>query len=55
MEYKGCKINIRVAGMEGYEAAIMNADGKLIKKVYSRTGEDDALAVAREYIDANVA
>jgi hypothetical protein len=51
MEYQGYKISTRVAGMEGYEASIVNAEGRHCGKVYSRESEDLAIAAAREFID----
>jgi len=55
MEYQGYKINIRVAGMEGFEATIVDAKGCTCGKVYSRVSEDGAIAEARTYIDKKVA
>jgi hypothetical protein len=51
MEYQGYKITTRVAGMEGFEAAIVDPQGKHCGKVYSRDSEDLAIAAAREFID----
>jgi len=55
MEYQGFKINIRVAGMEGFEATIIDANGCPCGKVYSRVSEDGAVAEARAFIDKKVA
>jgi hypothetical protein len=51
MEYQGFKINIRIAGMEGFEATIVDANGCPCGKVYSRVSEDGAVAEARAFID----
>jgi hypothetical protein len=55
MEYQGFKISTRVAGMEGYEAAIVDGEGRPCGKVYSRVSEDDAVAEARAFIDKKLA
>ena len=55
MEYQGFKINIRLAGMEGYEATIIDANGCSFGKVYSRLSEDGAFAEARAFIDKKLA
>lgn len=55
MEYQGFKISTRVAGMEGFEATIVDAEGRPCGKVYSRESEDLAIAAAREFIDKKVA
>ena len=55
MEYQGFKINIRLAGMEGFEATILDANGGACGKVYSRESADGAAAEARAFIDKKLA
>jgi len=55
MEYQGYKIKTKVAGMEGFEAQILDANGALCGKVYSRVSEDGAVVEARAFIDKKVA
>jgi len=55
MEYQGFKINIRLAGMEGFEATIVDANGCSCGKVYSRVSKDGAVAEARTFIDKKLA
>jgi len=55
MEYQGFKIKIRLAGMEGFEATIVDANGGACGRVYSRVSEDGAVAEARAFIDKKLA
>jgi predicted NAD/FAD-dependent oxidoreductase len=55
MEYQGFKIKIRLAGMEGYEATIVDANGGACGRVYSRESEAGAVAEARTFIDKKLA
>ena len=55
MEYQGFKIKIRLAGMEGFEATVVDANGGSCGRVYSRVSEDGAVAEARAFIDKKLA
>jgi len=55
MDYQGFKIDIKLAGMEGFAATIIDADGRPCGKVYSRVSEDGAAAEARAFIDKKLA
>jgi hypothetical protein len=55
MEYQGFSIKIKLAGMEGFEATILDANGNACGRVYSRVSEDGAVAEARAFIDKKIA